>query len=161
MMEKALINACINNQLSVIKVLITKKLNLDYADDFGKTALIYCAENGNLDAVKTLVNSGADPGRTDHDSDTVLHKAVQSQNTELPKFLLTLPGIDVNCRNVRGETPLFLAAATGNRDMVEMLMKAGARDLANNGSITALDVASANGASSIVELIISGNPGSE
>ena len=153
-MEQALLNASKNNQLSVIKLLTQKKINLNYRDNFGKTALIYCALKGNLDAVKHLISCGADPNIADDFSNTVLHHAVASKNREAAKFLLTVPDTDVNAKNRDGSTALLMAVDAFDRDMVELLLKAGAEDLPDNKNLTALDLASKNGASSIVELLL-------
>jgi ankyrin repeat protein len=153
-MEKALIYACKNNQLSVIKVLLTKKPDVNYTDDSGMTAQLYCAENGNLDGVKLLAAAGANMQQKDNHSNSLLHFAVKSRNAEITRFLLTLHSIDVNHCNAKGETPLYVATMSGNRDVVEMLIKAGAKDIPANNSKTALEIASERGSANLVELLL-------
>ena len=154
-MEQALLNACKNNQLSVIKLLTARGgVNINYRDNFGKTALVYSAVKGNLDAVRHLIENGADTSIEDDFSNTVLHHAVVSKNREVTRFLLGLDSINPNGKNREGNTPLIMAVDVCDRDMVELLLKAGASDLPNNKNQTALDIASAKGLSSIVELIL-------
>jgi len=153
-MEQALINACKNNQLSVIKLLVAKNLNVNYRDNFGKTALTYSGLKGNLDAIKTLVQAGADSGICDDFSNSLLHHVVFSGNKEAIKYVLGLSSVDINASNMDGNTALMVAVSKFDKDAVEILLKNGAVDTANNKNLTALDLASKNGASSIVELLL-------
>jgi len=102
--EKALVNACKNNQMSVIRLLTKKKVNLNYRDDWGKTPLVYVSLKGNLDAVKHLINAGADADATDDFQNTALHHAVVSKNTELAKYFCSLGSIDINTSHKDGYT---------------------------------------------------------
>ncbi|MCL2255872.1 MAG: ankyrin repeat domain-containing protein [Firmicutes bacterium] len=153
-MEQALINAARNNQLSVIKMLTQRQLNLDYKDNLGKTALVYSALCGNLDAVKHLIEAGSNVNQIDDFSNTILHHAVVSKNREVAKYLLTCDDVNIDQKNMDGNTPLIMAVATFDKDMVELLLKHGAKDLANRKNKTALDLASEKGAAAIVELIL-------
>ena len=153
-MEQALINACKNNQLSVIKLLVAKKLNINYRDNFGKTALTYSGLRGNIDAIKTLLSSGADANICDDFANSLLHHVVFSGNKEAIKFVLGNTNIDIDAKNMYGDTALLVAVDKFDKDAVEILLREGAKDLANNKNLTALDLASKKGASSIVEFLL-------
>lgn len=156
-MEKTLISACKNNQINVIKMLsvMMPGANFNKIDDSGKTALSYCAQNGNLDAAMILVALGADVNWADNNKNTPLHLAAASKNKELLKYLLSF-GVDINCQNEKGETPLFIAVLNKNKDMAEIFIQFNAKDLKNNEGKTAFDIASENGMADEVRLIFNG-----
>lgn len=81
-------------------------------DDAG--ALLYAAENGHTDVLKTLLASGVDVNAKTESGWTGLHAAAQSGNCNILEILLAA-GADVNSRNIFGFTPLYLAAAGGHR----------------------------------------------
>jgi ankyrin repeat protein len=73
----------------------------------GMTALLFAARGGHLDAVRALVNAGADVNQLsagDHSSPLVI--AVSNGHYEVGKFLVD-NGADPNVPNVDGLTPLY------------------------------------------------------
>lgn len=67
-----------------------------------------------------------------------LHIVVKKECTTAVRFLLYMEA-DVNATNFSGDTPLNLAAALGNKTIVEILMNAGARvNVENNQGEVAL-----------------------
>ncbi|MBQ4593249.1 MAG: ankyrin repeat domain-containing protein [Akkermansia sp.] len=46
-------------------------------------------------------------------------------NTDCVRHLLTIPGIDVNAPNAKGESPLNIATQKGYADLAELLRTAG------------------------------------
>ena len=67
-------------------------------------------------------------------------KKLTVPNIDLVKALLA-KGVDVNVRNVQGNTPLHLACARRNREMIQMLLQKGAKlDIKNIAGKTALDM---------------------
>ena len=67
-----------------------------------------------------------------------IHQAVLSPSTGLQMIgLLLNAGADINAKNKKGETPLFLAAMKDNPDLVAILIKHGARvDEPNDTGLT-------------------------
>ena len=57
---------------------------------------------------------------------TELHIAAVNGNTESVRQLLLRAGTEVDCRGRYGETPLMLAAESGNLAVVKLLLEAGA-----------------------------------
>ncbi len=85
-----------------------------------------------------------------------LIKACGSNNRFLAKMCLTF-GADVNVKNDYGSTALTIAAVNDCKEIVELLLAAGADvnvSLKNNSDITALIAASINGRKEIVELLL-------
>jgi hypothetical protein len=84
---------------------------------------IYLAQPGALPrVVDAFLKAGAGAG------DSLLHLAVNSTNSiELLKKIMGLPG-DVNTLNSRGMTPLHLAVAAKDFEIVRILVEGGARE---------------------------------
>lgn len=87
--------------------------------------------------LKLLKDAGAKLDVIDEDGYTLLHSAAYAGNPETTKYLIAC-GLDVNARNVRGQTPLHLAAIAdggafglgeGSKDhaaVAELLLTSGA-----------------------------------
>jgi hypothetical protein len=87
------------------------KLNVNVRESNGRTPLLssiyYSDTNSPIeDDVKTLLKHGADPRIPDSDGNTILHWCT---NEFILNRVLDGPlGVDINARNQRGQTPLFL-----------------------------------------------------
>ncbi|CAK7567595.1 MAG: hypothetical protein SEPTF4163_005562 [Sporothrix epigloea] len=96
------------------------------------TALGYAIRNGNVAAVRAVLNGGAAThshdmlNTADYAGNTAVHLAAVGPSTEVLKEVL-LHGASVHVRNRGDSTPLFLAAKCGKTDNVALLQKAGAR----------------------------------
>lgn len=78
------------------------------------------------DAVKALLESGADPDQLFFNGESALHMAVEQKNQQLVKLLLAY-GADVNVQERKeGFTPLMYAAIMDNRPMMQLLSSHGA-----------------------------------
>ncbi|EGD81761.1 hypothetical protein PTSG_02474 [Salpingoeca rosetta] len=99
------------------------------ARDHVGTTLAMAAGGGNLEAVKYLVEvAGVDPNATKKKGgNSALHASLAQNRVEVAEYLIG-KGVDVNARNMRGQTPLMLAVSCchGLRP-VELLLAAGAR----------------------------------
>ena len=84
----------------------------------GRTPLMFAAVEGNLFAALALVDRGANVNAADNDGYTPLHYATTPDITEL----LRAAGANPNARTADGKTPLMIAAANGNRIVVEGLL---------------------------------------
>ena len=90
--------------------------------------LIQAAYDGDLPAVQTLLEKGADVNAKDTtDGVTVLWMAAQEGHTEVVKLLLE-KGAEVNARANNGFTALGEAKKKGHKDIVQLLEKAGAKE---------------------------------
>ena len=89
------------------------------------TDLIQAVKAGRPDAVRTLLDHGADPNSPQGDGATALHHAAHRNDLEAAR-LLTEAGADVTAANELGATPLWLAARNGSAAMVSHLLEAGA-----------------------------------
>ena len=110
------------------------------AADRESNPLIRACQNGDLRAVKKLINEAIDVNFKDKNGYTALMYACTLGHDKIVKYLLNAPGIDVNLKNERGSTALMYACSEGNDKAVAFLLKAPGIDvnLRNSGGNTAL-----------------------
>ncbi len=105
------------------------------------------AMRGDADAVRALIQSGADVNESQGDGMTALHWAAENGDAALAKLLLKAGArVDVVTR-LGSYTPLHLASRNGHGDVVVALLDAGADAMAltSTGSVTPLHFAAAAG----------------
>jgi ankyrin repeat protein len=93
------------------------------ASNAAYTPLVYAIEQGNVELVKTLLESGANPNAKTQSGRTPLSAALG--NKEIFQALLDAKA-DPNAKNGSGETPLAEAIYNDQIDLVKMLLAAGA-----------------------------------
>ena len=86
--------------------------------------LVDAVRRGDSDAVRALLDSGADVDSTTPDGATALLWAVHTDQPELVRLLLEA-GADVGIANRYGVGPASLAAENGNAAILEWLLEAG------------------------------------
>lgn len=110
---------------SALETAIKEGASINKQDSNGWNALMYAAKGGNVDALSMLLQAGALPDINDRLGRTPLHLA-SAAPAEISSSLIQA-GTNVNSRNAGGVTALMLAAGGGRRDIVELLLAAGAR----------------------------------
>jgi ankyrin repeat protein len=83
------------------------------------------SEQGNLDAVRSLVNRGVDVNKVDHYGNSALMSAGRWGREDVVLYLLS-KGANINTQNNFGYTALMEAARYGQYDMVKLLVSKGA-----------------------------------
>ena len=117
----------------IIELLLYTGANLSFRDwKFRRSALIWAAHNGHLNAVKTIVQFGADPteksgaANLEDEDSTTIHHAAQFGHVDIVDYLLEIdPTIKVemlSSRNRKMETPLIVASAYGKINVVGHLV---------------------------------------
>ncbi|HKE29273.1 MAG TPA: ankyrin repeat domain-containing protein [Bryobacteraceae bacterium] len=137
---KALLEKGANPNAAISARIWFRSYTNDYTwvDPAGATPFWRAAQSSDTNAMRLLVEHGADPKLATKAGDTPLHAAAGigwaanwSVNAPLPlvdavKYSIEL-GNDVNAVDTRGYTPLHGAAYLGNNDMVNYLVGKGAK----------------------------------
>ena len=110
--------------------------------------------NGDIAALRALIQKKADVNAPQADGATALHWAVYRDNLEAAN-LLVAAGANVRAANREGVTPLAMASLYGSLRIVERLLQAGAdaRERAPNGE-TLLMFAARNGRVDLIKRLI-------
>ena len=87
--------------------------------------LIEAAKEGDWEAVRSLLEQGAEVTATAPDGATALHWASYWDDVETAELLIRA-GADVNAANDLGAAPLWVASLNGSSSMVRTLLEAGA-----------------------------------
>lgn len=90
--------------------------------------LISAVDNNDLPRIERLLDSGVDPNKADSFGETSLHHAIRVDSSDILVILELLidNGANVDARNRRGQTPLFLAAELDHPEEVAFLLDNGA-----------------------------------
>ncbi len=117
----------------------------------GKTLLM---EAKSVELVALLLSSGADPNQQDEKGGTALHHAVIQGNGSMIIPVLIENGAKINAVDGNGVTPLVYAVVNDKPDLVELLLRLGAKpDIETRDGQTALDWAEELGFVDIIELL--------
>jgi hypothetical protein len=95
---------------------------------------------GDTDAIKRIVNEGANVNVPDTDGWTACHWAA-SKGHDKAISLLSKLGADINLKDSHGSTPLHWAAAHGHRAAIEVLCSLGAKLEAQDSVSTHVELA--------------------
>ena len=113
------------------------------------------AEQGDRDAVKTLIAEKADVNSAQGDGTTALHWAAEHDDLDLAKMLLTAGAKTTGATRNGAITPLLLAAKAGHAPMMELLLKAGAEvNYTDARGTTALMYAASSGSAAAVKALL-------
>ena len=123
---QALMNACRNNKITAISILLKCGVNVNFAKERQWTPLMAACYQNNLEIVKLLLDAGA---ITDiafgHTGETPLKLACRTQNLEIVKLLIAYKA-DVNFAKESCWAPFITACSTNNLEIVKLLLYAGA-----------------------------------
>ncbi|XP_027096615.2 uncharacterized protein [Coffea arabica] len=96
-------------------------------DKFGDTVLHFLAIHGNVDAFRLLLQDGlvtsGNLKAKNVNGDAALHEAARFGHKDVAEIMLRTEKDLVSERNKRGETPLFVAAACGKKEVFSLLEK--------------------------------------
>jgi len=121
---------------------------------FANELLLQAARDGDIVAVRSLLDAKVDVNFTRADGSTALAWAVYQNSPDIVD-LLVRSGADVDAANDYGVTPLLLACANGNSVVVKGLLDAGAKpNLAKQTGETPLMSCTSAGAVDAVEALL-------
>lgn len=113
--------ACTNGSAAMVEKL------LNAGAKPSETALMTCSWTGNPEAIKLLLDNGADANAKESNrGQSALMWAIDQEHLEAARTLIE-HGADVNAHSKNGFTPLLFAAKQGDLETVRTLLKAGAK----------------------------------
>ncbi|KAK0050334.1 E3 ubiquitin-protein ligase Topors [Biomphalaria pfeifferi] len=103
----------------------TKKA-LKMEDGEGATPVIVACQNGNIEQLRRLVESGAPVANKDKFRRCALHHCAENTDTRCAEYILrSIPSL-MTCADEEGLTPLHMAVIAGNIPLIKLLLKRGA-----------------------------------
>ena len=147
-----------HNHLIVISLLLRHNCNVNSSNYHKQTPLHWAAQEGNQGAVRTLAtDSKLAPNMADTEENSPIHLAIlHAGDPATLGEILQHKKIDVNTRNMKGQTALHVAAELGRIDLVGKLLGVPRIDgnvVDNNGN-TPLHLAVQNGSIEVVRELI-------
>src|SRR5262249_34553941 len=143
--------AAARNAADIVRALLQQRHDADERDRAGLTPLMWASRGGALDAMRALLDGGADPDARDgrHGWTPLLH-AIHKQQVDAVRLLLER-GADPDLP-ARLITPLMMAAAEPDPAIVTLLLAHGADPaVRGSGGSTALTIAVSGGAFSDID----------
>lgn len=127
------------------------------ADD-GTTPFFHAAVRDHRDAAKLLLDAGADPNAVNRYTGwTALTAVVAAADEPLVRWLVTVPGLELDRAGGAGDTALHQAAALGNAPLTDVLLAAGAsRTVADRYGRTPLIAAARRGSADVTARLLAG-----
>lgn len=141
----------------VLRFLLEHGVDLERRVALGWTALLVAVSGGSVDAVRLLLQAGADPNVADEQGAAALAFAVHRADADQVVPLLLSYGANADARDVRGENALAMAALTQvGGGVVRALLAAGAdpNARAQDGSTPLLLAASSNADACNIEALL-------
>lgn len=143
--------------LQIVQLLINHGVDIHAKDNSGRNAFLYAVKTGNLTIIRRLIHIGARVNTVDNQGQNALIIAVnQRVSPEVMDFLLSCD-ITLDHQDQEGWSALMYAAKLKSRDIIKLLLKAGADvDRQNGAGETALIIAVMNrGNAELIDLFVS------
>ena len=139
----------------MVLMLLIRGADINAADGKGYTPLLVALENALVDVALILLNRGASTVLRNNNHMNSLHFAAMSNSVAVCSLLLER-GMDINDKDIHGNTPLLIALNKGNVEVSMMLSQVPSADFSirNREGKTAYDIALSKNMSNIVGRII-------
>ncbi|XP_033642423.1 E3 ubiquitin-protein ligase MIB2-like [Asterias rubens] len=111
--------------MEVVKVLIDGKAALEQKDEDGDTALIIAVMGKEPEVVEYLLQRGCDVNNANKQGMTALHLAAAAGHRKCAEILLKHENklVDMNYKDLKGNSPLFIAIIKNDRRILHMLIE--------------------------------------
>ena len=123
--ELGLVEAARAQDEAQVRVLLTRKADVNARSEDGSTALLWAAHWNDVATAGLLIRAQADANLANDFGMTPLTRACTNGSAALVELLLS-SGANPNTRIATGETPIMTCASTGNVDAVRALIARGA-----------------------------------
>ena len=141
---------------NTVRWLIEQGVDVNHCSKKGVTAVHIAAQQGNLDVLKLLKESGANiHAQTEMGSNSIMSASVGTGDCNTVRWLIE-QGVDVNHCDKKGFTAVHIAAKQGNLDVLKLLKESGANIHVedNEGSYSVLLAAIGTGDCNTVRWLI-------
>ena len=142
----AIHRAAWHGHMECLSALLDANADVSVLDSVGRTPLLVAVQRNQMKVAKVLLAMKPSLDLCDNNNRSVLYWVVFHQNTALVSDILSRGCCRVlnHHADTDGMTPLILAVHTGNANIVQMLLDAGALpDLRDSSGMTAINVAAA------------------
>ena len=109
-----------------VQAIINHGIDVNAANKSNVTSLMIAYDEGNIDAINVLLQTGANPNMKDCEGTTALHCAAQAGCSKDTIQAVIDYGADVNAVNKDNVTALMIACEKGNIDVINVLLQTGA-----------------------------------
>ena len=155
--------AVIRGNLELIRLLLVKGAKLEARDQYNReTPLLRATRHGYEQVVEELIISGANIDAKNKRQQTALHVVSYSgkiENTKLVQLLLERNPNLLEAKDSIGDTPLYPAIEEKHEQVVKQLIICGANlDTRNNSKQTPLHIASQDGSTKIIQILLERRP---
>lgn len=155
----ALTLACFQGRCEVVSLLLDRKANVEHRAKTGLTPLMEAASGGYVEVGRILLDKGADVNAPPVPSsrDTALTIAADKGHFRFVELLIKRggPNLNLDARNKKGSSPLWLAANGGHLDVVQLLVSSGADiDAQDNRKVSCLMSAFRKGHLKVVKWMV-------
>ena len=115
--------AVLEKSSDLVQLLIDAGADIEARNNLGRTPLLVACENRDIAKVKMLVKAGAEVRVTDNGGHTCLIIAAYHGHTYTVRYLMGLPGVDVNHAANGGETALHVASRIHGHRVAQVLLE--------------------------------------
>ena len=134
--------------IATLQKIIEKGVNVNKANNRGETALLLTCDSAQADSVKLLLKEGANPNIHEGEGNTSLHAAVLGCCTDEILLEIIRHKVQLDARNVHGQTSLLLACSYRRQNFIKILLQAGSNpNIADNHGDTCLHATITGGCS--------------
>jgi ankyrin repeat protein len=112
--------------IEFVKSLLADGNDVNERNTLGSTPLMLAAATGHVEIVELLLMSGAEINSADKNGQTALILALARRHLKTANLLLSVPGVDVNCKTTQNMTALMYAVAAGDANLALRIIELGA-----------------------------------
>ncbi|XP_071085554.1 ankyrin repeat domain-containing protein 29-like [Haliotis cracherodii] len=115
--------ACLLEDLEMLKFVLSHTMaDMNIRGEESRTPMMWAALKGHRKVVDFLVSEGALVSPVDDGGNNILHCACQGGDVETVKFVLSLNVVDIDVKNMKGQTAADVAKLWGRPEVVELLL---------------------------------------